>query len=274
MKHLAMAGTYVQIDRDDLERWLDSLSFLHGRAERVQGKAGVYLLPLSDFVAVKLLSTIGSSDDAMGRGMASMQLALVSTVTGQTLNKKAQGQGHFKRTLNWKKTWQEGVERMRDAYMKSQGFYDSIARIRDRDAYKADILHDIEAIPNWQGHNILSDFHATVARGSILTIKQEELLVNTLDAEEQKAKAPPAPVAPKGEDPLIPVLRDMYVRARHEGNQWLMDFAKSVADQLKAGRRLSDKQMDIIDRNRAKYHLASRVAARYIGVISSSTDRV
>ena len=86
MKHLAMAGTYVQIDRDELERWLDSLPNLVGRAERVPNRAGVYILPLSEFVGVKLMSTIGSSDDAMGRGMAPMQLALVFLVTGQTLN--------------------------------------------------------------------------------------------------------------------------------------------------------------------------------------------
>ena len=167
MKHLGMAGTYVQIDRDELESWLNGLPHLTGKAQRVPGRAGVYVLPLSDFVGVRLSSTIGSSDDAVERGKASMQLALVSLITGQVLNKKAQGQSHFKRTVNWKTTWKEGIDRMREAYTKSQGFYDGVARIHDRNAYKADVLKAIDEIPNWQENGILSDFRVLVDRGGI-----------------------------------------------------------------------------------------------------------
>jgi hypothetical protein len=256
---LGMAGTYVRIDREDLEDWLGTIR-LHAKAYRAPNKAGVYLLPFSDTVAVKLSSTIGTSDDAMGRGMASMQLSLVSTVTGQVLNKKAQGQGHFKRTTNWKKTWAEGIERMRDAYMKSQGFYDALASIQDREQYQKDILAAIESVPDWRNNNILSDFHGVAEKGGILTVKQRDLLDRTLD----RSLAPKAPQVT--EDPLIAVLRALYTKARAAEDTWLMDFTKSVADQIKRGRPLSPKQQDVLDRARGRFKVATRVAQRYLGV--------
>lgn len=255
-----MAGTYVQIGRDELEDWLDSLP-MQGRWRLKQGKAGIYLLPLSENVAVKLSSTIGTSDDAMGRGMASMQLSLVSLVTNQTLNKKAQGQGHFKRTINWRKTWREGFDRMKEAYLKAQGFYDALALIEDRDQYKADLLKKIEAVPNWQSDNLLADFHARVVQGGILTLKQLALL----DKAVQEAKKPQAPAPEKDtrifpdEDPMLPVLRALWKAAKIAGDQWLMEFTKSVADQIKAGRKMTQKQMDVIEKNRGRYKVARNV---------------
>lgn len=265
MNHEA-AGTYVQIDRDELETWMSTLR-LHDKGYRAPNKAGIYLLPFSDTVACKLSSTIGTSDDAMGRGMASMQLSLVSRVTGQTLNRKAQGQSHFKRTLNWKKTWAEGVERMRDAYAKAAGFYDALATIEDRDQYKVDVMSAIEGIADWRNNNILADFHAVAEKGGILTLKQVDLLNRTLDREHSRhaptAPAKPAPDAPKAEDPLLPVLRALYSKARAAGNEWLMGFTKSVADQISHGRQLSPKQLDIIERSRAQFKVGM-VVERYL----------
>lgn len=244
-----MASTYVQISRDELEDWLTALGpFLHERWQRVPNRAGIYLLPLSDTVAIKLSSTIGTSDDAMGRGQASMQLSLVSRVTGQTLNKKAQGQSHFARTLKWQKNWRDGLTRMKEAYQKAAGFYDALALIEDRETYKNNLLARIEAVPDWRNHNILSDFHTTAARGGILTGKQTALLENLLDKPQMRSQA---------EDPLVPILRAMYAQARREGNEWLMTFTKDVAEQIKRGRPLSPKQQAIVDQNRTKYRLAS-----------------
>lgn len=261
MKHEA-AGTYVQIDRDELEEWMNTLR-LHGKSYRAPNKAGVYLLPFSDTVACKLSSTIGTSDDAMGRGMASMQLSLVSRVTGQTLNKKAQGQSHFKRTLNWKKTWAEGVERMRDAYAKSAGFYDALAAIEDRDQYKIDVMSAIESIADWRNNSILADFHAVAEKGGILTLKQVDLLDRTLDRERSRHVPKPVQDAPKAEDPLLPILRALYSKARAANNAWLMEFTKSVADQLNRGRQLSPKQMEIIERSRDQFKVGM-VVERYL----------
>lgn len=264
---MSMASTYVQISRDDLEEWLKTFN-LHDKAYRVPGKAGVYMLPFSETVACKLLSTIGTSDDAMGRGMASMQLALVSRVTGQTVNKKAQGQSHFARTTNWKKNWAEGVERMRDAYTKSAGFYDALASIKDRGAYKSEIIEAIQSVPNWQNNNTLSGFHTTISKDGILTFKQIDLMDSIID---QETKKPPEPQKPVGEDPVIAVMRDLYVKARAVNDDWTMNWVKDVANQVKSGRPLTQNQRALIDKKRDVYKVAampSVVATRYARSIS------
>lgn len=251
---ITSATTYAQISRDDLEAWLNSMP-LHDRAYRVPNKAGVYILPFSDAVGCKLLSTIGTSDDAMGRGMASMQLALVSRITGNVLNKKAQGQTHFARTTNWRKNWKEGVDRIREAYTKSQGFYDAIASIEDRVAYKRDILKDIEAFPNWVNNDVLSGFHSQVKNDGVLTMKQMGLMIKILSSRAEEK--PPAPV--QTEDQMLPVLRTLYTRARSDGNQWLMDFTKSLAEQIKSGRPLTPRQLEVVDKNKATYKMSGLV---------------
>ena len=247
MKH--SAGTFIMISREELEEWLGSLT-LHGKWKRKADRAGVYLLPFADHVGVQLNSTIGPSDDAMGRGMASMKLSLVSLVTGQTLNKKAMGQDHFKRTLNWRQTWKVGVERLRDAYMKSQGFYDALAVIEDREAYRKDLLAKIEKVPNWEGDQLLADFHKRVLEGGILTAKQVALLDRGVSHAQKETQ--------KVDEAVIQRMRNLYVKARAANDTWLMEFlTNSIVPMLKAGRPLSEKQQQALDRNLDRYKAAS-----------------
>ncbi len=251
-------GTYVQISRDELEDWLNSLP-LKGKWQVKPGYAGVYLLPLGPDVGIKLSSTIGSRDDAMGKGRASMQLALVSLVTGQVLNKKAQGQKHFKRTTNWKATWKKGFERLRQAYLKAQGFYDALAVIKDRDKYKKDLLAIIDAVPAWENHPILADFHARITKGGILTSKQ----VGLLRAEAAKASKGGPATAPKGvDDALVGRLRELWKAAQQSGDNWLMDFAKSIGEQVKTGRPLTPRQEAVMDKNLKRHRLAKLIQSR------------
>ena len=248
------AATYVRISREELEAWLDTLgSLIHGKWSRKPNRAGVYFLPLSQNVAVQLNSTIGTDDDAMGRGMAAMHLMLVSLVTGQVLNKKAQGQSHFKRTTGWQRTWKEGVARMRDAYLKSAGFYDALAEIEDRAKYQKELLALIESVPTWANDPTLKDFHDRLESGSILTIKQRALLEGTVS----RARAKP-------DTSRVDRVRDLWRKAQRDGNTWLMGFAENVGKTLEAGKPLSSRQQDVLDENLARYRLASRVAARYL----------
>ena len=258
----AMAATYVQVSRDDLESWLDSLH-LPKHWKRKEGMAGIYLLPLSDSVAIKLSSTIGSRDDAMGRGNASMNLALISLVTGMVLNKKAMGQSHFNRTTNWRKTWAEGVKRIEEAYLKGKGFYEALALIKDRDRYKDDTLNLIESVPGWQTNTMLSDFHGNVQRGGILTEKQMAV-VQTATRKAPAQSAGPAPEAPTVDEALLARLRQLYVKARADNDTYLMDFAKTVGLKVKAGGTLSSAQEAFMLKSLGKYRLASRVARRFI----------
>jgi len=250
------ADSYVEITRDELESWLDTLP-LKGKWQLKTGRVSVYLLPLSSTVAVSLSSTVAFGEKAMGRGKASMNLALVSLVTGRTINRKAMGQAYFKRTTNWRVTWRKGFDRMEAAYKKSQGFYDALAAIEDRDKYKADILSRIEAFPGWEADNVLSDFYARVQRGGILTSRQLGLLDRTLAQDAADSPVTPAVAPPTVDDQLLQRVRELWKAARRSGDDWLMDFAKSIGQRLKDGRDLSPKQQAALDRNLSRYRVGS-----------------
>jgi hypothetical protein len=261
MEHIA-ASTYVQISREELEDWLNDIGF-RGKWDRDSRFAGVYLLKLSDTVAVKLSSTIGSADDAMGVGKASMQLALVSLVTGRVVNKKAQGQSHFARTKGWKKNWAEGIETMRRAYNTAADFYDVVAEIADRDKYQQDMLSLIESVPGWDSNNFFINLHQKVSRGGVVMPADKREIQKGLAA---PVRQQPAKVSPSGvqqgpqevTEQQIQALRGLWSRANRsqpydergeQNKKWVMDFAKSIAEQLKAGRRLSPAQITTVQRN-------------------------
>ena len=258
MLNLEAASTYAQITRDEFEAWLDSLGF-QGKWRVKPGRGGVYQVRLSDDVGLEINSTTGSGSEVMDVGQASMSVKLVSLTNGRTLNRKAQGQSHFARTTNWRKNWAVGVDRMRDAYMKAKDFYDNIARIEDLDAYKRDVLAAIEAAnPDWRADQFLSDLHEKVSKGGVLTPKQEAALSRMKPS---RGPAAPAPSSPVGEDDRLPMLRDLYVKARGRGDEWGMEFTKSIAEQIKAGRNLSPKQEAALDNLARRYGVGSRMAS-------------
>lgn len=127
-----MAATFVQLTRADIENWLNTFPAFRNKWKLADDSAGIYLLPLSENVAIKFSSTVGRTDDALGRANASAQFRLVSLkvkVRGyyKVINGKAQGQRHFARTTNWAKNWRKGIDRMQAAYVKAAGFYERIA---------------------------------------------------------------------------------------------------------------------------------------------------
>lgn len=281
----AAGGTFVMISREELEEWLNSIGF-SGKWDRDPRYQGIYLLKLAPSVAVKLSSTIGSKDDAMGKGRAAMQLSLVSTVTGRTLNKKAQGQDHFKRTSGWKKTWAVGIDTMKKAYLSSSDFYDAIAVIQDRDAYRDDILRRVEKIPGWDNDGELISIFRKVDRGGVL-------MKGELDAIEEAEKRPkpmtpdPQKIEPgraEGEgityrdpevtkDLRLDALRKLWVLAKRglaeatqrndergaKDHEWTMQFAQDMATKyVNPGRRLSGPQLRVIGDKMEKYRIPDK----------------
>tara|TARA_X000000950_G_scaffold240276_2_gene293210 strand:- start:813 stop:1436 length:624 start_codon:yes stop_codon:yes gene_type:complete len=121
---MAAGDRYVEITREELESWLKrNFGRDWNRDERT---AGVYLIHLSESVAVKMVSSIGRKDRGMGLGKASMKLMLSSRITGRPLNKKAKDRAHFQRTKNWKKSWLAGIRHWEGVYNKYPDFYDRI----------------------------------------------------------------------------------------------------------------------------------------------------
>jgi hypothetical protein len=266
MTNVTAAGTYVQVSREELEQWLDSIGF-HGKWERDGRTAGVYILKVGPAVAVKLYSTIGSDDDAKGRGKSSMQLSLVSTVTGKTLNRKAQGQDHFKRTIGWRKTWAAGIETMKNAYLSSTDFYDAIAVIADRDAYRTDVLKDIETIPGWDNETDLIRLYRKVENGGVLVAHELEIIT--------EAKRRPVPKTPdpqriqpsrlpgegvthsspdQAKEAKVQALRQLWFLAKRSNDEWTMNFAEDIAKKwIREDRRLTGPQLRLIGEKLSQY---------------------
>jgi hypothetical protein len=187
-----MPVSYVDISREELENWLDSLSYKWTREPRM---AGIYYIHLSDVVAIKLSSTQTASSGSMGYAEGSMKLSLVSLVTKQLLNRKDADRAHFKRTLNWKRTWKEGVEHWATVYNNAKGFYDRIAEIEDRAEYKKNLLKDIESVFGWDKNTFLSSMHEKVTNNSILTKAQEEAIAKFVKRRpDPVSRSVPAPV--------------------------------------------------------------------------------
>jgi len=257
---LRLAGTYVQLTRQEFEDWLDSNGF-RGKWKIHPRYDGVYSLYLSDTVAISINSTTGSRDAVMSRGRASMKMRLVSRVTDKVLlgPKKLMGKDHAKRTTNWRQTWAKSLTQAKRTYEGARSFYDAIATIEDREQYKADTLHMIEQVQGWQQDSMLTSFRGKVIRGGILTTKQL--------AEVQRArKSPPVPSEPAAQpgeprsldEELIQRMRDLYVaarRSRSEDGQWTMDFVKKWADALKAGKPVSSRVRSLLDKKFRMYRV-------------------
>lgn len=255
------AATYVQISREELEGWLDSIGY-RGKWSRDAKYAGVYLIELSPTVGVKLSSTIGSKNDAMGAGQASMQLSLVSLVTGKVLNKKAQGQSHFKRTTGWAKTWASGIDTMKKAYLASADFYDALSVIEDRERYRRDLIDKISAIPGWNSDAELAGYYRKLEKGGVLMPREldaiEEAENRPAKTNDPQSQAPVNAPADNLKERRMSALRELWVRARRTEDDWTMKFAEDIAKRwVGEGRRLSGPQIRILTEKLDKYRVGT-----------------
>jgi hypothetical protein len=179
-----------------------------------------------------------------------MKLRLVSLIDGKTLNKKSMGQSHFKRTINWRKTWKAGFDRVRAAYLKNPSFYEKIA---DREGYKTKWIAIIEGIPSWNTDSFLAATRSKVEQGDILWDNQEDHILKLADAAPEPAPEPE--VRSEAVEGRLTALRALYRAARHRNDDWTMKFVQSLAKQLKDGRRFSQRQMDILNQKADRYNV-------------------
>jgi hypothetical protein len=180
-KEVKMATRYVEITREDLEAWMKSQGY---KFTRNQQTAGIYFIEVSPLVGIKLSSTIGSSGAALDVGKASMNLSLVSLLHGHLLNKKDAAQSLYQRTKNWKETWAKGILHWRMVYQKAPAFYDNIARVKDRDAYREKWLKAISQAGI--SDSFIDSLKEQLQSGKILTEKQEQALIKSLDSAPSK----------------------------------------------------------------------------------------
>lgn len=171
-----MPATYTKISREEFEDWLRSLPPIVTGWERNPSLAGIYYAGFSPKVGVKISSSIGRSDDVMGRGEASIDLVLVSMLTKNTLNRKASAQSRYHRTQNWRDNLKKGILHWYEVYRSGQDFYDLIAPIGDRNAYKRDRLAILSKIPGLSEDPQLLRIQDTLSRDGVLYPNQELVL--------------------------------------------------------------------------------------------------
>ena len=233
---------YVNITRHELEEWLDS-NF--GSWSRVVGKAGVYLIELSDRVAVKLSSTQKDSGGAVSKGNASMNLSLVSRVDGKLLNRKARDRRYFQRTTNWKKTWKKGVDHWISIYEDKDEFYEKIA---DRQGYKTKWLGMIDSLPNGGSDREIIKSRDTLEGGGVLWANQERYILEAVKANRTQSTTPSNTLD-------VSKLRDLYRKARSEGNRDDMDIIKDLGLKARDGIAPSRQEQSTYKALRLQYRI-------------------
>ena len=232
---------YVDITRHELEDWLD---YNFGSWSRVRGKAGVYLIHLSDRVAVKLSSTQKGTGGSVSKGNASMNLSLVSLVDGSLLNRKARDRKYFQRTVNWKKTWKKGVDHWIKTYEGKEDFYEKIA---DRKSYKTKWLDLIDSLPNGGSDREIIKSRDALEGGSVLWDNQERYILEAVTADLTRP-------APRPELALnVDKLRDLYRKARSEGNREDMEIIRSLGLKARDGFAPSQQEQRAYNALRFQY---------------------
>jgi len=111
-------------------------------------------------------------------------------------------------------------------------------------------------------------FFGTLSRVPDAAGKYRKALVEIYKATHLSSPLPPSrfPVAPKTvapepvvhepkEDSRLGSLRDLWKAARAGSDDWTMKFVKSIGDQIKAGKKLTYKQTDILGRKFKQYKI-------------------
>jgi hypothetical protein len=234
-----MAATYVQIQRDTFENWIFTQCPVF---ERVEGKQGVYLIPVSDDVVLYISTSIGREDTAVAKGRGACHMKLQGRHNGQCLNRKDLGQTRFNRTTGWAKNWAAGIERLFAAYEKHSDFYDQRGR-ETQPEYAARVKAEMA---NLRG-SFFDSLRDQMDRGRWLSAKQMGAIERALE------KVSQAPAASPEVNRAI-ALRD---KADQVNDVWVANFAKDMADTLRRGGRLSDRQEACLSKNLTKYGISA-----------------
>lgn len=197
----------VVITREDFEQWLDTFSPYRWKIK--EDTSGIYWLYLSDRVVVHISSTLRKDNASVEKDGASIQMKLISALHGHTLNKVGQGQQGFNRVKGWRVNLKKGVDRFIDIYRKSPSFYDNIARVPDREKYLRDWSIRVESYPGWERDSFLSDLHAKIMKGNVLSEKQEQAIMKIVGDD-------PPPV------PMFARVRALFIIARAKEDKALM----------------------------------------------------
>ena len=263
-----MAGTYVQITREEMETFLQRMAQKFGtRMQRDTNYEGIYRVPFSQNVALKISTSVGSKNEVVGRGKGAIHLSLVSLVNGKPLATKKMtdyiGQTRVNRTSGWERSLDKAIQKAHAAYLEKKNFFEQIALGEEaKEVVDKDLLSRIENFPNWKSNTFLKSLHDQISRGKILSEKQQTALDRALSTQ---PKNPSSNQNERNEEDYQ-MLRDLYVWVRNQKfPNWErnLEFIQSVGEQVSKGRDLSPKQREVIN-NIKRRTRASKVAAIWL----------
>jgi len=181
-----MATSYVSISREEFEEFLDSevTPLVRHKWQRKGSTAGVYFFPLSKHTFLEISSSIGSSDDALGRGDAAIHVRLKSADGRRTLNGRGTDETKMRvnRTTNWRRNLQAMVKQYIATYQKSPRFYDTISSYEGFDNYLNTFKDLVQGVPNWNANKFLRDMMSLLEGKRLLTEAQEAAIIKASQA--------------------------------------------------------------------------------------------
>ena len=202
---------YVAITRQEFEQFLRSV---RKPFSLKSGTKGIYLIELSENVALAVNSTIG--DEVRGLGKASIQLNFVS-LHPQKFHKiiygykkimaRVVGKKYLQRSTNWRNTLKDAIDKCIAYYEQGSTWFEKIALPDGMQQQQSQpqvqpqqnsvlLLARIESIPNWSSNTFLQSLHNQVSQGRTLSDKQLGAIERFEQNVRQRAPQPQVPRYP------------------------------------------------------------------------------
>lgn len=232
--------TYVDISTQEFTNWVESYAqstpAVKGWSKKEATK-GIFLLYLSDIVAVKISSSLGDSQ-TKGYAKAAIHAVLYSRETGRVLNKSAAKQSRVNRTTNWSKNLAKVCDLLIAAYQKSSKFYEIIGSDEGLSSYLDKWHNLLISIPNWASNPFLMSIHDQLTQNRVLSDKQEASVLK------ESEKTSQSPESPKNKEQID---WGAYIETapNFEKNKFLADLLSKVNQ----GRPLSPMQVTALVRS-------------------------
>lgn len=265
-----MAATYVKITRQEFEDWLYALCPVFERDEKTEG---IYLWPLSRYVAIKLSTTLGQTDAVIAKNQGRCRIVFVRRENGKPLAKPHNSSNasfqQCNRTQGWQDNWSEALRGMIASFKGDREHYNRLGK-QTQEEYAAEWLALIESVKGWAEWEILRDFRDTLKAGYWLTGRQEGAVWKFLrpGAGKKKGGKKSASATRKTsgtvDRELLEALMATAKAAELANDGWTVDFVTgNLRSRVQAGRVLSQKQAAVLREKFTKYGIAvpSAVAA-------------
>jgi len=256
-----MVATYVKISRHQFENWLFDLCPVF---ERIDAPAGVYVCPLSPYVAIKISSSLERSNKT-DRDADACHMTLISRGTSQVLGNtpgsKHPGHCNCPRTKNWKDNWRGKLKSMFAAFKANREHYNALGKKTQE--YAQEWVARIEGIRNYTNFKILRDCRQHVLQGYSLTTSQEETIwkfahpprkVRAATVERVRVRTKALTI--RDRNALVSALDKLEAAATTAKDSWTIKFASGfLRTRIQEGKIPTERQAKILREKLRQYNV-------------------